>query len=102
MNIPKEKPFRQLDKQLVLCLQCTIVIHIEYNCVLYMILILPRHCLIYDPDSSLSLSYRWSTIPLTSKTSNDLSPQIFKQKKPGQWHGKSRSWLGTGTKISMF
>jgi hypothetical protein len=25
--------------------------------VLYMILILPRHCLIYDPDSSLSLSY---------------------------------------------
>ena len=52
MNIPKEKPFRQLDKQLVLCLQCTIVIHIIYNHVLYMTLILPRHCLIYDPDSS--------------------------------------------------
>jgi hypothetical protein len=52
MNIPKEKPFRQLDKQLVLCLQCTIVIHIIYNHVLYMTLILPSHCLIYDPDSS--------------------------------------------------
>jgi hypothetical protein len=60
INIPKENPFRQLDKQLVLCLQCTIVIHIVYNCVLYMILILPRHCLIYDPDFSTSLSYIWS------------------------------------------
>ena len=60
MNIPKENPFRQLDKQLVLCLQCIIVIHIMFNRVLYMILILPRHCLIYDPDSSPSLSYIWS------------------------------------------
>ena len=84
MNIPQENPFRQLDKQLVLCLQCIIVIHIMYNRVLYMILILPRHALsyiwswffpvtilymimilprhylIYDPDSSPSLSYIWS------------------------------------------
>jgi hypothetical protein len=30
------------------------------NTVLYMILILPRHCLIYDPDLSTSLSYIWS------------------------------------------
>ena len=36
MNIPKENLFRQLDKQIVLCLQCTIVIHILYNRVLYM------------------------------------------------------------------
>ena len=50
MNIPKEKPFRQLDKQLVLCLQCTIVIHINYI----------QPCFIYDPDSSPSLSYIWS------------------------------------------
>jgi hypothetical protein len=28
--------------------------------VLYMISILPSHCLIYDPDSSPSLSYIWS------------------------------------------
>ena len=57
MNIPKENPFRQLDKQLVLCLQCIIVIHIMYNRVLYMILILPRHCIIYDHDSSPSVPY---------------------------------------------
>ena len=56
---PKKNPFR-LDKQLVLCLQRIIVIHIMHNRILYMILILPRHSYIYDPDSSPSLSYIWS------------------------------------------
>ena len=56
---PKENPFR-LDKQLVLCLQRIIVFHIMHNRILYMILILPRHSYIYDPDSSPSLLYIWS------------------------------------------
>jgi hypothetical protein len=50
---PKKNPFR-LDKQLVLCLQRIIVFHIMHNRILYMILILPRHSYIYDPDSSPS------------------------------------------------
>ena len=41
MNIPKKNPFKQ-DKQLVLCLQRIIVIHIMHNRILYMILIFPR------------------------------------------------------------
>ena len=56
----------------ILFITYTVVIHMMYNrvlyiwswffpvTVLYMILILPRHCLIYDPDSTPSLSYIWS------------------------------------------
>jgi hypothetical protein len=55
----------------ILFITYTVVIHMMYNRVLYIwswffpvtvlytILILPRHCLIYDPDSSPSLSYIW-------------------------------------------
>ena len=50
------------DKQLVFFLFYVyhiqvVVIYMMYNRVLYMILILPRHYLIYDPDFSPSLSY---------------------------------------------
>jgi hypothetical protein len=37
-----------------------VILILPRHCPLYMILNLPRHCLIYDPDSSPSLSYRWS------------------------------------------
>ena len=58
---PKKNPFRRLDKQLVFILFITYSCY-SYDvqpCLIYMILILPRHCLIYDPDSSPSLSYIW-------------------------------------------
>jgi hypothetical protein len=58
----KKNPFRRLDKQLVFILFITYSCY-SYDvqpCLIYMILILPHHCLIYDPDSSPSLSYIWS------------------------------------------
>jgi hypothetical protein len=59
---PKKNPFRRLDKQLVFILFITYSCY-SYDvqpCLIYMILILPRHCLIHGLDSSPSLSYIWS------------------------------------------
>jgi hypothetical protein len=66
---PKKNPFI-LDKQLVLCLQRIIVIHIMHNRILYMILIFPRRSYIWSwffPVTSLYMililprhSYIWS------------------------------------------
>jgi hypothetical protein len=74
MNVPNEKPFQTIGWTacfFILFITYIVVIHMMYNrvlyiwswffpvTVLYMILILPRHYLIYDPDSSPSLSYIW-------------------------------------------
>jgi hypothetical protein len=83
MNVPKEKPFQTIGWIacfFILFITYTVVIHMMYNrvlyiwswffpvTVLYMILILPRHCLIYDPDSFSSLSYIWSWFfPVSTK-----------------------------------
>jgi len=46
-------------------------------CFIYMILILPRHYLIYDPDSSPPLSYIWSWfLPVTLIYDPDSSPPL--------------------------
>jgi hypothetical protein len=45
-------------------------------CLIYMILILPRHCLIYDTDSSPALSYIWSWFfPVTVLYMNLILPR---------------------------
>ena len=70
MNVPNEKPFQTIGWTacfFILFITYIVVIHMMYNrvlyiwswffpvTVLYMILILPRHCLIYDHDSSPSV-----------------------------------------------
>ena len=60
---PKKNPFGRLDKQLVFYFIYNIYCCYSYDiqpCLIYRILILPHHYLIYDTDSSSPLSYIWS------------------------------------------